>query len=538
LVFVAALVVIEVTYWRLFYGVDFTDESYYVAVSYRLVHGARPFVDETAVVQQLVAILIYPLVRVYYAAAGTTGIVLFVRHLQFLFSLAVCLAVVLGLRPVLEIRRATLVGLAAVAFVPFDIHSVSYDTLGCGLFAAGCLLGFLSLREPDRRGTRVLAGLCHGLAVFVYPTLIGAVVVCYVLRLALARGRARRDTLAYDLPALALPLVGMTALFASVGLHRVLGDFRHSRTSSVRHADPHKLVLLATHEWHTLRLWFLLLPALALLAVAWHRSRLLTCGALLALPLLVLPPDLDSYTASLEYVAHYGWLALPLLVVVRQHPGATQLFVVCWLPALLAGVTTGYTSSNGGVSVGIGFFPATIVTSAFLIWAFEERGIAVAPTLTVIALLLFFEAVPVYRDGALSTLRARVAEGPYAGLATTDGKRALLARLRVDLGDLGTSCGILFIDDFPAGYLLTRARPDTNSAWTVGAAHDALLRYYRARRLPDVAVVMKSVPYGPGGGRAEHYRDGDPLLRTLRTYPYRLAALQYVVYRRRSGTCA
>jgi hypothetical protein len=125
---------------------------------------------------------------------------------------------------------------------------VSYDTLGRGLFTAGCLLGFWSLRDPERQGVRVLAGLCHGLAVFVYPTLIGAVVVCYVLRLGLARGRARRETLAYDLPGLALPLVGMAALFASVGLHRVLGDFRHSRTSSVRHAEPHKLVLLATHE--------------------------------------------------------------------------------------------------------------------------------------------------------------------------------------------------------------------------------------------------------------------------------------------------
>jgi hypothetical protein len=531
------LVVIEVTYWRLFYGVDFTDESYYVAVSYRLVHGARPFVDETAVAQQLAAILVYPLVWVYNAAAGTTGIVLFVRHLQFLFSLAVSLAVVLALRPVLEIRRATLVGLAAVAFVPFDIHSVSYDTLGCGLFTAGCLLGFRSLREPEWRGVRVSAGLCHGLAVFVYPTLIGAAVVCYVLRLALAGGRARRETLAYDLPALALPLVGMAALFASAGLHQVLTDFRRSRTSSVRHADPHKLVLLATHEWHTLRLWFLVLAALALLAIGWRRSRLLTSAVLLVLPLLVLPPDLDSYTASLEYVAHYGWLALPLLLVVRHRPGATELFLVCWLPALLAGVTTGYTSSNGAVNVGIGFFPATIVTSVFLIWALEERWIAVAPALTVIALLLFFEAAPVYRDGPLSTLDAPIEHGPYAGLATTHDKRAFLVQLQAELADVATSCGILFIDDFPAGYLLSRARPDTNSAWTVGAAHDALLRYYRAHRFPDVAVVMKQVPYTPGSGRSEHYRAGDPLLRTLRTYPSRLAASQYVVYRRRSGAC-
>jgi hypothetical protein len=161
----------------------------------------------------------------------------------------------------------------------------------------------------------------------------------------------------------------------------------------------------------------------------------------------------------------------------------------------------------------------------------------VAPALTVIALLLVFEAVPMYRDGPLSTLHARVGEGPYAGLATTGEKRAFLGQLRADLAEIGTSCRIVFLNDFPAGYLLTRARPDTNSAWTVGVSHDALLRYCRADRFPDVAVVMRQILYTPGSGRAEHYRAGDPLLRTLRTYPSRLAASHYVVYRRHAPNC-
>jgi hypothetical protein len=292
-----ALVVIGLTYWRLYYGIDFTDESFYVAVPYRLVLGAHPFVDETAGAQQLAAILIYPFIRAYDAVAGTTGVVLFVRHLQFLFSLTVSLAVVLALRPVLETRRAVLVGLAAVAFVPFGIHSLSYNTLGSGLFAAGCLLGFQCLLEPERRATRVLAGLSHGLAVFVYPPLIAAVTACYLIRLLLARGRARRDTIGYDLPALALPLAGIAALVASVGPHQIVADYEHSRAGSARHADLHKLGLVAAHEWNTLRFWYLVLPALALLALAWRRQRGVARVVLLALPLLVLPPRLSSYTA-------------------------------------------------------------------------------------------------------------------------------------------------------------------------------------------------------------------------------------------------
>ncbi len=42
---------IALGYWRLFYGVDFTDEAWYVAVPYRFVLGGTPYVDELSVPQ-------------------------------------------------------------------------------------------------------------------------------------------------------------------------------------------------------------------------------------------------------------------------------------------------------------------------------------------------------------------------------------------------------------------------------------------------------------------------------------------------------
>jgi hypothetical protein len=556
--FLVAIAVIGVSYWRLYYGVDLTDESYYVAVPYRLVRGAHPFVDETGGAQLLAAFLIYPFIRAYYAVAGTTGMVLFVRNLQFLFSLTVSLAVIFALRSVLETRRAVLVGLAAVAFVPFGIHGLSYNTLGGGLFTAGCFLGFLSLREPERRATRILAGLCLGLAVFVYPPLVVAVATCYLIRFLLARGRARRNAIGYELPALALPVAGVAALFALVGPHQVLSDYKHARTASVRLADLHKLVAVAAHEWNTLRLWYLVLPALAILALTWRRQRHVSHVVLLALPLLVLPPRLSSYLTSLEYVAHYGWLALPLYIAVRQRSEAAQLLRACWFPALVAGITTSYSSTNGGVNFGIGFFPAAIVSSVFLIWSLDQSTrtadlppmllsrLAGAPAVAVIAFLLWFEVVPVYRDGALSSLHARIEQGPYAGLLTSNEKRSFLERLQLDLIGAGEPCRILFFNDFPAGYLLSTARPDTNSAWTltvapsrIGPYQDTLLRYYRSHGFPDVVVVMKRIPYAAGSARTERYRPKEPLLTMVHARPYRLAIARtdYLIYQRRATTC-
>ena len=368
------LAVVGLTYWRLYYGIDFTDESFYVAVPYRLVLGAHPFVDETAVAQQLAAILIYPFVRAYYAVAGVTGIVLFLRHLQFVFSLLVSLAVVFALRSVLETRRAVLVGVAVVAFVPFDIHGLSYDTLGSGLFTAGCFLGFKCLREQQRRATRILAGLCHGLAVFVYPPLLAAVAAAYLIRLKLARGRARRSTLGWDLPALALPLAGIAALVAAVGPHRFIADYKHSRTSSVKKANLHKLVTIAAHEWSTLSLWYLLLPALLLLALTWRRQRDVARLVLLALPLLVLPPKLSSYTASLG-VRHAlrlaGAAALPRSPATPGSSSAARRVLAAG--AARRGNNQLHELKRRG-QLRDRLLPAAIVTSVFLIWSLDQPG--------------------------------------------------------------------------------------------------------------------------------------------------------------------
>jgi hypothetical protein len=223
---VAAVVVL--TYRRLFYGIDFTDESFYVVQPYRLVLGARPFVDETSVTQQTAAILLYPLVGAYHAVAGLTGIVLYVRELQFALSLLVATGLVVSLRHMLDVPRAALVAASVVPFVPFDIHSVSYNTLACGLFTAGCLLGVHATGSPrSRRFAFAAAAICLGLAAFAYPPLVGAVAVAASVWIALAHG-ARRRAAGWAVVALALPTAGLAALVGSAGPRLVAADYRNS----------------------------------------------------------------------------------------------------------------------------------------------------------------------------------------------------------------------------------------------------------------------------------------------------------------------
>jgi hypothetical protein len=517
-----AAVVVGATYLRLYYGVNLTDESFYTVVPYHLVHGGQVFVSSPVVAQGFVGLLLYPIVRLYTAIAGLHGIVLFMRHVQFVFSLAVGGAVWWSLREALGTRRSLLVALVPVAYAPYELHAPSYNILGSGFLAAGCVLGFLCLRRPELRGPRIAAGACLGLTMYCYPPLAGTVVVALVLRFVLA-DRAGRKRMWLDVAVAAVPVLVMGGIVLSVGITRFLHDVR-SR-SQILSTNSHKLTMMRDDGLLQLRHPLLVLALLAVVILAWRRLPLVVVVVCVVLPLLIVPKFHLNYSTSLEYVAHLAWFAPVLYPIVRGRMGATQLLVAVWVPGIVGGFTTGLSSRLGGLSVGVGALPAAIVSVAFLVWAssvlLPKRVdvLAILPGMSAIAVLLVIDVVPTYFDGDIFNLHARIHGGAFAGLVTDAAQKRTVDDLRHDLGAIGPRCTIVALDQ-PGAYLLTHARIANGAEYL--AHHDDLLARYREHGFPDVVVLDEYT-------RAQH----DELLDTLRAPPYHEVVRRpfYSVYR-------
>jgi len=146
LAIVVAVAAVGFTEWRLWQGMDLADESYYVAVPYRFSVGARPFVDETGVLQ-VPTFLVYPFVKPFVELQGGSGdgIMMYTRHLYLLFMCGVSAAVFFALRRRLRWQYALMIAAVYVSFVLFDLTQLSYNTMGAGFLTLGVACGLLGL---------------------------------------------------------------------------------------------------------------------------------------------------------------------------------------------------------------------------------------------------------------------------------------------------------------------------------------------------------------------------------------------------------
>ena len=377
-------------------------------------------------------------------------------------------------------------------------------------------LGARAVAGEGGSGWLVAAGVAQGLAAFAYPTLLLALPVTGVC-LVLAIGERRRRAAASWLCGVAGTLAAEGLLVASFGPGNVA---RSARLQIAAWGQINQLSGTAK-LWEVvggtighLGLYPLIVAAALGVWVAYRRWPLARLALALA-PLALLPFGEQLVSGGDGFGVIYG-LSAPffyLFVPEERRPVATRLLVWGYVPALAAGIVSGYTSSNGWMQMDVGLLPAMVLSGVFLALALAPRagesdrvrallpGLALACLAGILAVTVTYQYQFLPRAVPYSHLTVTVHGGPYAGVRTTPQRAAYLAQLRSDLASVARpSDRLLVFYEEPAFYLFWPYRTATNSvllasvkglneAGVTGPLPPATLAYYRRERiLPDVVV--------------------------------------------------
>jgi hypothetical protein len=529
------------TWQRLFLGMDLQDESFYALVPWRWALGDTPFVNEQNLAQ-VAGFLEYPFIKLFGIVRGydVTGLMLYTRHLYLLLMIGVAAAVFLVLRRLVRWELALPVACVYVGYIFWETPQLSYNTMGAAFLTLGAVFGLWVVVEGRGRGWALASGAAYGLAVVAYPTLLFIVPFCAVF-LAFALGRRAVGVVAgfaFAHPpdpegpptghpawrALSFWVLGGVAVLAPMGLLILsfgLKNLLRCWTFTMELArgldqlgGAAKAYSVAQGIW--LFYWsrpYLIVAALVIYFV-YRRWPLLGRVLLAPLPVALWLAGQRAMLDSAGFVLVYVALAPYLFLFVpraRRETGAKLLLWV-WVPAMIAGAMTAFTSAAGYLNAAVGFTPSLMVSGVFLAWALEAvtdpepsppgaatsgrlPWLALAALIAVVGVTVIFQFQFQQREMPYSQLTSRFDSGPWWGIKVTPQRRRLVDGFAADLRAQAVS-GDRFLVFYEASgyYLFWNGEIAANTYWIApdaktGQLSQTTISYYRRHRVVPTLVA-------------------------------------------------
>ena len=398
--------------WKARRGMGSSDEHFYISLGWRLEQGDGLFADDWHIAQ-MISVFLYPLVHLYRLLFhSNTGIVLGFRVFYILFTSLVGAAVFFRYRS--HGYRAVAAAALYMAFTPFNIQALSYNTMGPGFL----ILSFLLIdRQGKDRVRSILSGLVFSWAVLCTPYLallyVGMIIVSLVRPYAVSRRCAGFFTLGVAIAA-GLFLV---FVFSRADLSSVVYGLRHL-------IDPSHTTSLAVQIYKNLgRLYYgfgplvVPMPVCLILSVLFRKKgeaekkKLLTVSfwftVLSILWLLLISRyqlEVGGFTVILVPAAIF-FLNKMILFGTSFDVSAAMFLSIAYSIALFLSSNVGPRSFAGPLIIGIAFSALDLKP--------DERADEVLYGL-IIAVLILFKIINVY--GGYSDFSVRIDEGPMAGL--------------------------------------------------------------------------------------------------------------------------
>ena len=514
-IIVIAIVAIALAmYWRLYFGVDVSDEGFYMAMSYFFARGGQPFVHEW-VAQQGASIIFAPFVKTYIFLQGSTdGLVLFGRHIFFLVSIFASWSIWRLCRQIVTSAIALFPALLPVVFHPGGIPNLSYNSLGALAWLLGLALIYSCYAPALRRKISAFAGAALVvIASFCYPSLLPIMLIVICTSFLFAPGsegsqspdagirKDHRTGLLLGSFFLGIPLLYVVF---SDGLQPLLTSYKYASAAPHHGGGWFKVSHILKNIVQSWRYGALVLSLLFLFAAPsfprfWRGPGILT-GLLFLVPGIAALEHIWSYRNLGDSSLLVMWLGLlsPVFFLFRPDTISLKQLLVIWPLSILAGFATAWTSSQW-VNGALGLLPAAIL-SLFLVvrtWNTSTRAVWSIPIFILVLCIAVPQFLHVYNESPLVNLRTRVLSGPYKGLYT-GWKPVAFYEITADLASVQPGRNSLFIlnGDYPGFYLMSDLIPSGPTVWANSGlnipTHTRMFQEYFSLplHLPDVVVEM------------------------------------------------
>lgn len=539
-----SMIVISAVVSKAFFGMDWSDETYYAALSNRIAMGDVPF-REIWDIHQTSAFLTAPIIFFYRQfTGGTAGIVLYLRFIYLIAQGMIAAFTFYAFKKQCSVFLSAVTALCVFIFAPFSIAAPSYNTMAAS-FLWCALLPLIDILSQDNNKINIrknptgklfsLSGFFFALCVFAYPGMILCAVPllpCFVLSCKISGCKTWKAALwcFSGIAVIALPLV-FYFLFKT-GFHDIIA-FIPRLFGEESHDESAKSAFLLNYFQDlkkALRLPYLFLSSAALFLILRYtghkRLSLYFISAFAAAYLIIIAYRLyqTGLPASANLFVLHAALFAPLIFAAFPRE-TTKPFLLIWLPSLFASLAVYLCSNNRINGASYPFFIGMMAIPIMLSFAFDacrncnnenadinKNGITnlfdldkfflynkknrvrtVSALAFVFLICLFvFRIGIVYRDGNLPKLNTQLKTGPCTGIYTTAQNAAVYSKLISDINsDVSGKDRILFIQCAPYAYLVA-GRCSSHTVWYTHPESVRLLDYYRLNpaKKPDKIIIF------------------------------------------------
>lgn len=511
--------------YRAFFGLDWSDEGGYTAISYRFALGDKLFVDSWDITQ-LSAILTAPFCWLYFKIVGdTTGIILFMRILFICFLSCAGVYLFKSISKTFGRVAGYCVTGIFLFFVPFGIGTFSYNTLSYifNICISISLLNALNCNNQKLRYKYLFwSGILLSLCVLSYPTYLICSILYVGLVFFLFKGDCQKNTKRFI--SLSWFLLGVTIIFiffiiyvsltsgfhdTFINISRLFTDEAHIRQSFINELNNAINLFFEAIPYKKI----LGLSFIGLFVISFIKFKKIDFKLFSQIVLLIITISLAMYhfipiknSTSINLFVLFVGIVAPLMFVISPTKNGLKIILLLWLPSFVGSIAVYCGTNNGFRGASYAMLGAVLASILLPFICYRQKKtncknivdniyiiilFLCATTIIFSFIVMRFEVV--YRDVPVLKATTQLKSGPYKGIYTTEKNAEIYEKIVSDIKIVTKNASsVTYCAYMPLAYLCTDKKISSHTVYWIHQDSERIIDYYTINKphKPDLIVLF------------------------------------------------